>query len=224
MPLVEIGPSILTANLLELGASIREAERAGVDFIHMDIMDGHYVPNITFGPVMVAAVRKATTLPVDTHLMIEQPERYIEEFVGAGSDAITVHVEACRHLHATLTEIRSLGVSPGVGMNPTTPLADVEEALPFADQVLLMSVNPGFGGQIFIPEALPRIERLRAMIEQRNPACKILVDGGIKCSNIGSVARAGASMVVAGSAIFSEDVPVADAVAALRQGIENQGN
>jgi ribulose-phosphate 3-epimerase len=217
---VALGPSILTANLLALGDAIREAEDAGVDFIHLDIMDGRFVPNITFGPVVVESVRAATTLPLDVHLMIEEPDRHIEAFVSAGADAVIVHVEASRHLHAALQRIRELGASPGVALNPLTPLSVIEDALPFLEQVLIMSVNPGFGGQAFIPTALRRIARLRVMIEESNPGCRIEVDGGIKASNIGKVVAAGAQMIVAGSAIFSTETPVAEAVRRLRAGVE----
>lgn len=216
---VQIGPSILTANLLELGAEIARAEEAGVDFIHLDIMDGHYVPNMTFGPLMVEAVRRATSLPVDVHLMIDAPQQFIDEFATAGADSMTVHVEASRHVHADLSAIRAHGVRAGLALNPTTPVSQIEEALPFCDQVLLMTVNPGFGGQSFIPTMLGKIGRLRAMISAINPRCVIEVDGGIKASNIGRVVDSGASMIVAGSAIFADDVPVAEAVRMLRDGI-----
>lgn len=220
MASARIGPSILTADLLRLGEAIADAETAGVDYIHVDVMDGHYVPNITFGPVMVRTVRRATELPVDVHLMIDAPERFISEFAEAGSDTITVHLEAVTHVHAVLTQIREHGVRRGIAINPTTSLGLLDDVLPFCEQVLLMSVNPGFGGQTFIPTALGRIDRLRQMIESRGLQCDIQVDGGIKASNIGRVVQAGATMIVAGSAVFSPDVPVDEAVRALRRGIQ----
>lgn len=219
MSLVQIGPSILTADLLELGKEIARAEAAGVDFIHLDIMDGRYVPNITFGPVIVEAVRRATSLPLDVHLMIEEPEKFADAFVAAGADSITFHIEACRHAHAALTAIRSQGVRAGLALNPSTSLSSIEEILPSCDQVLLMTVNPGFGGQTFIPYMLGKIERLKSTIDARSLRCDIEVDGGIKASNIAKVVAAGVSMIVAGSAIFSDDLAVEDAVSALRQAI-----
>jgi len=216
---VLLGPSILTANLLRLGESIEMAVSAGVDFIHLDVMDGHFVPNITFGPLVVESVRSATNLPLDVHLMIDQPERYIQAFVDAGADMVTIHVEACPHLHAALTAIRERGASPGVALNPATPLESIVEVLPIVDQALIMSVNPGFGGQSFIPTSLRRIERLRELTRQLNPSCRVEVDGGIKASNIGQVVTAGAGMIVAGSAIFTDQLPVAEAVQQLRAAI-----
>jgi len=216
---VLLGPSILAANFHCLADEIAAVESAGVDFIHLDIMDGRYVPEITFGPLIVKSVRTLTERPLDVHLMIEQPERHLESFVGAGADMVTVHVEPCVHLHAVLTEIRTLGASPGVALNPATPLETAFEVLEFVDQVLVMSVNPGFGGQTFIPTALRRIERMREGIERVNPKCMLEVDGGIKASNIAQVVNAGANMIVAGSAIFSPDAEVAEAVRQLREAI-----
>ena len=219
MPEVLLGPSILTANFHHLGDEIAAAEAAGVDFIHLDIMDGAFVPNITFGPLIVESVRSMTALPLDVHLMIERPERHLEQFVAAGADTVTIHVETTAHLHAAVAEIRSIGASPGVTLNPATPLELVFEVLPVVDQVLIMSVNPGFGGQTFIPSALRRIERMRKRIEQDNPGCRLEVDGGIKATNIARVVEAGAFMIVAGSAIYSPEVTVAEAVARLRMAI-----
>ena len=159
--IAQIGPSILTANLLDLGEEIRRAEAAGVDFIHLDIMDGRFVPNISFGPIIVSAVRQATTLPVDVHLMIEEPERYVEDFVRAGADRLTVHVEASLHLHRTLSRIEELGAMPGVSLVPSTPLSAITEVLPMCGQLLVMLVNPGFGGQTMISEMLNQTERAR---------------------------------------------------------------
>lgn len=222
MPDFLLGPSILTANFKNLAGEIAAAERAGVDFIHLDVMDGSFVPNITFGPLIVETVRSLTTLPLDVHLMIERPERHLEAFIAAGADTVTIHVETTVHLHAALAEIRLLGASPGVTLNPATPLESAFEVIPFVDQALIMSVNPGFGGQAFIPESLRRIERLRERIERLNPACRLEVDGGIKPSNVGKVVSAGAGMIVAGSAIYSPGIAVAEAVRRLRHGVNDE--
>jgi ribulose-phosphate 3-epimerase len=216
---VLIGPSILSADFLNLGDQIQEAEAADVDYIHVDVMDGRFVPNISVGLPIVEAVRRTTSLPIDVHLMIVEPERYARSFVEAGADAVTVHVEATAHLHRTLQAISESGAVAGVTLNPATPLAMVEEVLALADQILVMSVNPGFGGQQFIPSALERVQRLQKMIAHRESDTVIQVDGGINASNIGGVVAAGASKIVAGSAIFGSGRPVKDAVAALRQGI-----
>lgn len=217
--IAQIGPSILTANLLDLGEEIRRAEAAGVDFIHLDIMDGRFVPNISFGPIIVSAVRQATTLPVDVHLMIEEPERYIEDFVRAGADRLTVHVEASLHLHRTLSRIEELGAMPGVSLVPSTPLSAITEVLPMCGQLLVMLVNPGFGGQTMIPEMLNKTERARGLIDAVNPDCLLEVDGGVKAENLGTVLAAGAETIVVGSAIYNERQSVADSVAQLRQAI-----
>lgn len=217
---IRISPSILTADWLHLGEEIKRAEAAGVELIHLDIMDGHFVPNMTFGPVMVESVRRATELPLDVHLMISDPDSLIPAFAEAGADILTVHAEAATHLHATLTDIRNLDVMPAVSLNPLSPLSLVEEAVPYVGQVLLMTVNPGFGGQTFIPSALDRIRRLRAIIDAKNPECALEVDGGINERTIGKVVEAGADTIVAGSAIFNRERSVADNVAALRRAIE----
>jgi ribulose-phosphate 3-epimerase len=213
---VRLGPSILTADLLRLGEQIAEAEAAGVDFIHLDVMDGRFVPNISFGLPIMEALRRATKLPIDVHLMIVEPENYAARFAEAGADFVTVHVEACRHLHGTLQGIAAAGATPSVTLNPATPLDALEEVLPVVGQVLVMSVNPGFGGQTFIPSTLNKIARLRALIDERNPMCRLEVDGGVRAANIGRVVAAGADTIVAGSAIYGPDVSVAEAVARLR--------
>jgi ribulose-phosphate 3-epimerase len=210
--MVEIAPSILSADFARLGEEIQAAERGGAGLIHVDIMDGHFVPNITIGPLVVKAARKATRLPLDCHLMITDPDRYIADFARAGANLISVHVEAVTHLHRTLTAIRDLGCRPGVVLNPLTPLVTIEEALPYVDYVLLMSVNPGFGGQSFIGSCLDKVSRLRGMIESRGLTVQIEIDGGIGLDNVAEVVRHGANWIVAGSAIFG----TGDAEAATR--------
>jgi ribulose-phosphate 3-epimerase len=215
---VRIGPSILTADLLRLGEQIAEVEAAGVDYIHLDVMDGVFVPNISFGLPMTEAVRRATSLPLDVHLMIADPDPYVTRFVEAGADVVTVHPETTRHLHRTLAMIAEAGAIPGVALNPMTPLSAIEEALPFIGQALIMSVNPGFGGQTLIPAMLDKARRLRALLDERNPSCALQIDGGVKAGNLRRVVDAGIDTVVVGSAIYGER-PVADAVAELRRAI-----
>ncbi len=215
----QIGASILTADLLHLGEEIRRCEEAGVEFFHLDIMDGMFVPNITFGSLMIETVRRMTSLPIDVHLMIEAPERYLDTFVEAGATTLTLHIEATSHLHAALQSLKRRGVRAGVTVNPATPLIMLEEVLPIADQLLIMSVNPGFGGQTFIPGALDKIERAHRMIELVNPKCNLEVDGGIKASNIGKVRASGADMFVVGSGIFNPDASVGDSIALLRDAL-----
>jgi ribulose-phosphate 3-epimerase len=200
--MIEIAPSILSADFARLGEELRAAERGGAGLIHVDVMDGHFVPNITIGPLVVKAARSVTSLPLDCHLMITDPDRYIDDFARAGATMISVHVEAVTHLHRTLSAIRDLGCRPGVVLNPATPVVAVEEALPFVDYVLVMSVNPGFGGQSFIGTALDKISRLRGMIDSRGLNVQIEVDGGIGPDNVATVVRHGARWIVAGSAIF----------------------
>ena len=214
--MVEIAPSILAADFARLGEQIAAAERGGAGVIHVDVMDGHFVPNISVGLPVVKAVRRATTLPVDAHLMITEPGLYAEQFVEAGASMVSVHVEADPHLHRTLEAIRQKGAMAGVAINPATPLVALEEALPFADYVLLMSVNPGFGGQKFIPTSLDKLRRLRRMMTERGSAARIEIDGGIDRHNIAEIAAAGAEIIVAGSAVFNESDP-AQAVRTLRE-------
>ena len=199
-----IAPSILSADFTRLGDEIRAVEAAGADVIHVDVMDGHFVPNITFGPLVVRAVRAVTDLPVDVHLMITDPDRYLKDFIDAGADWVTVHVEACVHLHRTLACIKDLGRKAGAVLNPATSLTTLEYVLAEVDLVMLMSVNPGFGGQSFIPSAIDKIRRLRQMLDAVNPGAGIEVDGGIGPATIGAVAEAGANIFVAGSAIYGQ--------------------
>jgi len=209
MPELRVAPSILTADFARLGEQIREAEAAGVDWIHLDVMDGRFVPNLTFGPLVVEAIRKVTQLPLDVHLMIVEPERYLADFVRAGADWITVHFEATPHVHRAVQQIRELGKKAGLALNPGTPLEALLPLLPELDLALLMSVNPGFGGQKYIPASTERIRRLSGLRQQLNPACLIEVDGGIKPENVAEVCQAGADVVVVGSALFN-DRPVAE--------------
>jgi ribulose-phosphate 3-epimerase len=213
--MVQIAPSILSADFARLAEEVRAVDAAGADLIHVDVMDGHFVPNLTIGPLVVEAIRPHTKLPIDTHLMIESPDDYIPAFAAAGSDFITVHVEACRHLHRTVALIREHGAKPGVVLNPATPLCELSYILDEVEMVLLMSVNPGFGGQSYIASATGKVARLRKMIDDRGLGVQIEIDGGIKPDNCRQVTEAGADIVVAGSAIFGSD-DYAATIAALR--------
>ncbi len=213
---VYLAPSVLSADFARLGEQVRELEEGGADFVHIDVMDGHFVPNLTIGFPVLEAIRGLTALPLDVHLMIAKPERYAERFVQAGADIVTVHVEACDHLHRTIQAISALGGTPGVTLNPGTSLTAIEEVIPIVGQVLIMSVNPGFGGQTFIPAALDRIRRVRAWIDERNPTCRLEVDGGVKSGNIRRVVDAGADVIVAGSAVFAPETTIAAALTQLR--------
>ncbi|MCI5131294.1 MAG: ribulose-phosphate 3-epimerase [Candidatus Electrothrix sp. EH2] len=202
---IMITPSILSADFSRLGEEIRSVEEAGAEVIHIDVMDGHFVPNITIGPLVVEAARRVTELPLDVHLMISDPDRYIKAFADAGADWITVHTEACTHLHRSLNFIRSLGKKAGAVLNPATPLSSLEYVLEEVDLVMLMSVNPGFGGQKFIASTLTKCRELRTMLDAINPAAGIEIDGGMSPKTIGAMAEAGANIFVAGSAIYGQE-------------------
>jgi ribulose-phosphate 3-epimerase len=202
----KLAPSILSADFARLRDEINAVEEVGADYIHIDVMDGHFVPNITVGPLVVEAIKNITLLPLDVHLMISNPDRYIKDFIQAGSNLLSVHVETCLHLQRTLNHIRELGAKPAVVLNPSTPLSTLEYTLEEVDMVLLMSVNPGFGGQKFIPGVIPKIKKLRKIINEAHLSVELEVDGGINLENISLVSQAGADVVVAGSAVFkSED-------------------
>ncbi|HEY5594714.1 MAG TPA: ribulose-phosphate 3-epimerase [Nitrospiria bacterium] len=198
----KIAPSILSADFAHLADEIAKVTEAGADMIHVDVMDGHFVPNFTIGPPIVKAIRKVTRLPLDVHLMMTNPEDFISDFIKAGSNYITVHVETCPHLHRTIQSIKEEGVKAGVTLNPATPLSSIEEILGEVDLLLIMSVNPGFGGQSFIPSALEKLRRARKMIDQRGLNVELEIDGGVKVENIAAMAQAGADIFVSGSAIF----------------------
>lgn len=216
---VKIAPSILSADFARLGSQVAEAEAAGADWIHVDVMDGRFVPNITIGPLVVEAVKRSTRLPLDAHLMIVEPERYVEAFVAAGAERVTVHAEACLHLHRTLQQIRDLGARPGVVINPATPLSAIEEIVADVDLILIMSVNPGFGAQKFIEASVDKIARTRALCERTGSRAEIEVDGGIDVRTAPRVVAAGATVLVAGNAIFKHPDGIAAAIAALRGAI-----
>ena len=215
----EIAPSILSADFTRLAEEIASVSAGGAKILHVDVMDGHFVPNITIGLPVVKSIRKATDMTIDTHLMIEEPGRYAVEFVNAGADMVSVHVEADVHLQRTLSAVREAGAKAGVAINPATPIESLTEALPYADFILLMSVNPGFGGQKFIPTMLDKLRRLREMIVARGFSTFIEIDGGIDGSNIGEIAKAGANVVVAGSAVFSGGDPTAAVADLLEKGV-----
>jgi len=205
--MIEIAPSILSADFAKLGQQIEIVEGAGASLLHVDVMDGRFVPNITVGLPVVNAISRATQLPIDAHLMIVEPGRYAEQFVKAGAQMVSIHIEADPHAHRTLSAIRAAGAQAGIAINPATPLSALDEALKFVDYVLLMSVNPGFGGQTFIPESLDKVRRLRKMIDERGLKARIEIDGGVDAENIAEVASAGAEIIVSGSAIFGGPDP-----------------
>jgi ribulose-phosphate 3-epimerase len=203
--MIKIAPSILAADFANLGQEVKEVEAAGAELIHIDVMDGHFVPNISFGAIALEAIRPLSKLPMDVHLMIENPDQYIDQFAKAGADYITVHVEACRHLHRTIQLIRSYGVKPGVVLNPHTPIEAIQHVLEDVDMVLFMTVNPGFGGQKFIESVVPKVEALSKIIKERGLNVEIEIDGGINAQTIVPCAKAGATIFVAGSAIYGKE-------------------
>jgi len=217
--MTKIAPSILSADFANLANEIRDVEKGGADYIHVDVMDGHFVPNITIGPLIVEAIRPVTKLPLDVHLMIENPDQYIEAFIKAGADIITVHQEACVHLHRTIMMIKEQGVKAGVVLNPATPVSLIEEILPELDMVLLMTVNPGFGGQRFIPSVLKKVEELSRLREALELDFEIEIDGGVNIETAGLCTNAGADVLVAGSAVYNQEDRAA-AIAAIREAAE----
>ncbi len=221
---LKLAPSILSADYARLGEQVKEATQAGADWIHVDVMDGHFVPNLTIGPLVVQAIRPYTTLPLDVHLMIESPERHLESFARAGADIITVHVEVCPHLHRVVQHIKDLGKKAGIALNPATSLQAVEEVLPLLDLVLIMTVNPGFGGQVFIEDMLDKIARLRHRLDERNLPAELEVDGGINSTNISRVIQAGARVLVAGSAVFQASEGISQAIVNLKEKFKQAEN
>jgi ribulose-phosphate 3-epimerase len=215
--MIKLAPSILSADFARLGEQVAEVTKAGADYIHIDVMDGHFVPNITIGAPVVASIRPVTSLPLDVHLMVEHPERYISEFVNSGADIITVHVEACSHLHGTIQLIKELGVKAGVSLNPATPLSSIEEIIPHVDLILIMSVNPGFGGQSFIPATLPKIENMRKTLNDRKLSTELEVDGGVTADNAPGIVKAGANVLVAGNSVFKAEEGISQALQRLRE-------
>lgn len=213
---LKLAPSILTADFGHLAEQIRAAEAGGADYIHLDVMDGRFVPNITFGPLMVRAVRALTTLPLDVHLMIEDADPYLRDFIDAGATILTVHVEACRHLHRTVQQITQSGCKAGVSLNPATSVEAVREILPFVDLVLVMSVNPGFGSQRFIETSTAKLRRMRRLMDELAPLADLEVDGGVDVHNIADVVQSGANVIVAGSAVFNSRAPIGENLARLR--------
>jgi len=218
---VKLAPSILAADFARLGEQVAEAERAGADRIHVDVMDGHFVPNLSMGPAIVQSLRRVTPLTLETHLMISDPDAFLDDFAAAGSDSLLVHWEGNNNLHRTVQRIRVLGKRAGVVINPATPSAVLEEIVQDVDQVLVMTVNPGFGHQQFLPSTLPKIRRIRELVERRKPSCEVEVDGGIDATTAPLVVRAGATVLVAGSAIFGERDGVSGAMSRLRRAVEH---
>ena len=216
---IKIAPSILSADFSRLGAQVAEAAEGGADLIHVDIMDGQFAPNLTIGPLVVQAIRPWTDLPLDIHMMVDAPERFVTQFVEAGADIVTVHAEACTHLHRVVQQIKEAGARAGVAISPATPVSAIEEVLADLDLVLVMTVNPGFGGQPFIKSMVPKIATVRALLDGLGSTADLEVDGGINASTANSVVQAGARVLVAGSAVYNKETSVADAIARIRDSI-----
>jgi len=216
---VKLAPSILSADFARLAEQVAEATRAGADYIHIDVMDGHFVPNISIGIPIVASLHPRTNLPLDVHLMIQHPERYVSQFADSGADIITVHVEACSSLHRLIHSIKELNVKAGIALNPATPLTSVEEILPYVDLVLIMSVEPGYGGQTFIPSSLDKISRLRKMLDNKKSNAELEVDGGITIDNATSIVQAGANVLAIGSSIFDAKKGISQAMQMFRKAV-----
>ena len=217
---VKIAPSVLSADFGRLGEQVAEAARAGADYLHLDVMDGHFVPNISMGPVVVEGIRAASDLPLNVHLMIDRPERYIADFVKAGADHIILHSESCLHLHRAIHQVKEAGLQAGVAINPSTPLASLEEVLSYVDIALIGTVNPGFSGQKMIPETLDKVSRLRNLLSERGYPAEVQVDGGINSDTAPDAVRAGATILVAGAAVFNRTESVDAAIGRLRRSIE----
>lgn len=216
---IKLAPSILSADFARLGEQVAEAAKAGANYIHIDVMDGHFVPNITIGAPVVASLRSWTGLPLDVHLMIEHPERYISDFANSGANIITVHVEACPHIHRTIQSIKEFGVGAGVALNPATSLSSIEEIVSHVDLIILMSVNPGFGGQVFIPETLDKVARLRRMLDDRGLNAELEVDGGITIENAPGLVEAGARVLAIGNSVFKAKVGISQALQNIREAV-----
>lgn len=220
---LKIAPSILTADFGHLAQVVQAVEQGGADYLHLDVMDGRFVPNLSFGPMVIERIRDLTSLPLDVHLMIEEPERYLADYAQAGATILTVHAEACRHLHRTVQQIAEVGCRTGVAINPATPLEMVREILPFVDMILVMSVNPGFGSQRFIETSTNKLRRMRQLQDELNPLCDLEVDGGIDVHNIDDVVRSGANVIVVGSAVYNQRATPGENIAALRQAASRAG-
>ena len=217
---IRLAPSILSADFSRLGEQVKEADLAGADYIHVDVMDGRFVPNLTIGPVVVQGIRGSTRLPLDVHMMVVEPERLVDDFAQAGADHLIVQAEACTHLHRVLQQIRDAGCRAGVAINPATPLSAIEEVLPFLDVVLVMSVNPGFGGQKLIPETVGKVARMRRILDEGGYSAELQVDGGVNEATARTMVDAGATVLVAGSAVFNQRETVAEAMDRLRASLE----